>query len=519
MTYVVMLALGASIMFYLGMGFWYGRSVRGLGDILPLVEGRTARVANHREFAASTVATTISLATVVIAFYELVPSMGLWLLWTAVTTAAGLLLFGMCAPRIWAKMSSYDYRPTVHAYLGTEFDSKTLALVASIFTTLGYLSAFAVELTVGSRFLAGLVDGVPQLLTVVVIAAISFIYTGLGGFRVVVVTDRVQMLFIWLLIVAMCGYYAVMASQQGWAISIQHIPVELRTLTWSNGLTPFIVGIAVMNLLTFISNMSLWQRIAGSQRPEVVIRGMWSSVISSGVSWSLLVVTAVGAFMFVTPAPNQNLLVTLLASMQATMLGKVVIFCVILGLYGAMLSTASTQLIAVSHTLYEDVIAPFRKADVHERAKLKIEAFWSRAILVISASTAVAVVEFLRTCGFTVADLAFAVYGAALGLVPPILLTLVAGRHATARLSAAATWAVGLGFISCWSAAAYGRAMGDPNIVFLSPIVSTTVASVIMLAAWLLLKLGRPEPAPLSNLAKPLTTPIRLPQEMKVTAP
>jgi Na+/proline symporter len=443
-------------------------------------------VNNHREFAASTVAATISLATVVVAFYELVPSLGLWLLWTAITTALGLLLFSLFVRRIWMKMAVYDYRPTLHAYLGTEFNSKKLALVASICTAIGYLSAFAVELTVGSRFLAGLVQGIPPFATVGVLAAVAFIYTSLGGFRVVVVTDRIQMWFIWLLIGAMVAYQVVTASQQGWAVSIQRIPIGLRTLTWHNGLTSFILGIAVMNLLTFIGNMSLWQRIAGSQQPDVVTRGMWASVGAAGGSWSLLVVTAVGGFMFVTPVQNENLLITMLKAMQASAMGKVVIFCVVLGLYGAMLSTSSTQLIAVSHTLYEDVIASFRKADVHERAGLRIEALRSRLVLLVSAVAAVGVVEFLRVWGFTVADLAFAVYGAALGLVPPVLCTLFMSRQMTQRLSRPATLAVALGFLSCWSAAAYGRAVGNGSFVFLSPIISTAVATAIMVAGLLL---------------------------------
>lgn len=489
MTRVVILALALSIILYLAVGLRYSLRVRGLGDILPLLLGKNARVNNHREFAASTVATTISLATVVVAFFELVPSLGLWLLWPAITTALGLLLFGVFTGRIWAKMAAYDYRPTLHAYLGTEFGSKNLALVASLFTAIGYLSAFAVELTVGSRFLAGMVQGVPTLVTIVVIAVASFVYTGMGGFRVVIVTDRIQMWFIWLLIAAMGVYYVVTAGQQGWAVSIQNIPVGLRTLSWNNGLVPFILGIAIMNLLTFISNMGLWQRIAGSQEPEVVTRGMWSSVIGSGASWSLLVFAAVGAFMFVTPVANENVLVTVLKSMQSSALGQAVIFCVVLGLYGAMLSTASTQLVAVAHTIYEDVIAPFRQADVHRRAELRIEVFWSRLILVVSALVSIGVVELLRVWGFTVADLAFAVYGAALGLVPPIMFTLFMGRDATQRLSAPATLAVALGFVSCWTAAAYGRMVGDANIVFLSPIVSTTVATVIMFAG--LLRLPR----------------------------
>ena len=103
MTTVVIFALGISIALYLGMGIRYGLSVQGLGDLLPLLSGKRARVNNHREFAASTAAATISLATVVIAFYELVPSLGLWLLWTAVTTAMGLFVFSVLVGRIWTR--------------------------------------------------------------------------------------------------------------------------------------------------------------------------------------------------------------------------------------------------------------------------------------------------------------------------------------------------------------------------------------------------------------------------------
>lgn len=488
MTPVVIAALLLSIMLYLGMGLWCGLKVRGLADILPLLFGRKARVETHKEFASSTVATTISLATVIVAFYELVPSLGLWLLWTAVTTALGLFVFSLLVGRIWTKMSRYDYRPTLHAYLGAEFRSANLALVASLCTAVGFLSAFAVELTVGSRFLAGLIDGIPPLVTVIVIAFVSFTYTAIGGFRVVVITDRVQMWFIWLLILSMGAYYAVTASGQGWGASFHRIPPQLRTLTWSSGLTAFIIGIAIMNLLTFVGNMGLWQRISGAQKAEIATRGMWSSVVGAGVSWSLLVLIAVGSFMFVGQDPGENLLVTMLKSMRTSGFGRAVIFFVVLGLYGAMLSTASTQLIAVAHTLYEDVVSAFHHIDVHRRANMRVEARKSRVLLVVSAVLAVGVVELLRMWGFTVADLAFAVYGAALGLVPPVLFTLFLSREVTQRLSASATLAVALGFASCWAAAAYGRAVGNTNVVFLSPIFSTAVSSAVMATGLALLR-------------------------------
>ena len=105
----------------------------------------------------------------------------------------------------------------------------------------------------------------------------------------------------------------------------------------------------------------------------------------------------------------------------------------------------------------------------------------SRAIVIASAVLAVAIVGALTVAGFTVADFAFAIYGAALGMVPPVLATLYVDRERTARLSVAATIAVAGGFTSCWTAAAYGRLTGNANIVFLSPLVSIVVATLVML--------------------------------------
>lgn len=485
MQFVVWTGFIVSILICIMIALRHSMKVKGIADIFPLILGRTAQVHDYREFSASTVAATISLATVVIAFYELAPFLGLWLLWPAITTAMGLWYFNALTGRVWKKMSTYTFRPTLHAYLGTEYNSKHLAFIASLFTVIGYLTAFAVELTVSAWFLGPLLPGVHPLIIVSIIAIISFVYTGLGGFRTVVVTDRLQMGFIWILLISTGAYYAVFLHENGVVNSFQKIPNELWNISWSQDRIPFILGILIMNLLTYVGNMGLWQRVAGAQNPETVSKGLWSSVRVSALSWSLFALAAVGAYMIVTPVPKQNLMITVLESMQSTTFGLTVIFCVVLGLMGAMLSTASTQLMAITHTIYEDLIAPFRRDELDKRIEGTREVWLSRSILTLSAVVSVAVVEGLRAIGFSVADMAFAVYGAALGLVPPILLSLYKPRETTNKLSKYATAAVALGFIGCWAAATYGRLHGDGNLVFLSPIVSTVIASLIMLVGYI----------------------------------
>ncbi len=485
MTAVVLSAILLSLIIYILIGLKHRKSVFDLGDIIPVMKGKTAKVKGKNEFSSSTVATSISLATVVLAFFDLVPGLGLWLLWPAITTALGFLFFGFLAKRIWERMSAYNHRPSLHEFIGTEFNSKNVALVGATFTTLGYLSAFAVELTVGSRFLAGLVPEIPQWITVIVISLVGFIYTGMGGFRTVVVTDRVQMGFVWLLLLALIIFYgSVIMSSGGWDSAVSHIPENVRTVSWSNALIPFVVGIFIMNLFTYISNMALWQRIAGAQEPETVVKGMRKSVYQSLLSWSLFVVVAVGAYIVAKPTEGENFLITTMNTIVSYAGGRLVIFCVTLGLYGAMLSTASTQLIAVSHTIYEDIIAPFRSKKLSERVGSKKELSLSRLILLVSAIVAVLVVELLRAGGFSIADLAFSIYGAALSLVPAILLALFVGRSKLKTLSVWVSISVIFGFVAAWAAAIYGKLYNNGNLVFLAPLFGITFSSLILGIGW-----------------------------------
>lgn len=482
MTAIVILALSLSLVIYLFVGIKLSRKTLNLGDLIPLTFGQAAKVSNSNEFSASTVATTVSLSTVIVAFFELVPSMGVWLGWTVVTTALGLMLMGLISTRIWERMAKYDHRPSLHEFLGVEYDADSVALVGAIFTSIGYLTAFAVELTVGSRFLAGLVPEIPEWLTVIVISVVAFTYTTFGGFRAVIVTDRLQMFAIWFLLFSLLAFYNYYAFiNGGWAVNFTKIPENIFSLSWSPALISFVAGIFVMNVFLFISNMGLWQRIAASEEPKTVVNGLWKSVFSSALSWGLFVFLACFAFIMVFPKQGENLLITLIAFIGTTgVVGKVVVFAVVLGLYGAMLSTASTQLIAVAHTVYEDIIAKYRNISLTERLKSKKELKMSRFILIGSAFFAVILVEILRIGGFSVADLAFAIYGASLCLVPPILMALFGNRYMLKQLRNWANFSIVLGFVSGWGSAIMGKITGDGNLVFLAPCISMGVSSVVM---------------------------------------
>ncbi|HIJ70194.1 MAG TPA: hypothetical protein HPP87_02380 [Planctomycetes bacterium] len=487
MAVIVVSALILAFIIYLSVGLSLGAGTRGIADLLPLKFSRQARVADAREFSASTVATTISLATVVMAFFELAGRFGMWLFWTVATTVTGLLVVRLFAKKIWQRISVYDHRPTLHEFLGTEFNSKLLSYVGAVCASLGFLFAFAVELTVGSRFFAGLVPAVPSWVVVIVLSVVAFVYTAMGGFRAVIVTDRFQMVSIWLLLIALPAFYLYYVfAHDGWSESLAKVPAPILNFSYREGLGAFLLGIFVINVPAFISDMSIWQRIAGAQNDKTVTKGLVTSVLACAATWGLFALLACIGFMMVTTEERVNPLVSVVNVIGGNkgVFSGFILFLVILGLYGAMLSTASTQLIAVSHTLYEDVFSRLRKSPLNDRLASRRELGLSRFILVAAAIVSTLLVELLSYVGFSIADLVFAIYGAQLGLCPLVVAALMLDRRRLGRVSKAAAVAVSAGFVTGWGTAVYGRLTSNSSLVFLAPVCSLVVSAIILCAGF-----------------------------------
>jgi Na+/proline symporter len=482
MTTIVITAIILSAIIYLYIGFSLGSHNTSLGDLFPIIFGKNAKVNTTDEFSSSTTATTISLATVVLAYFELAGYFGTWLLWSVATTVMGVYLFSIVSKKIWTKMSLYEHRPSMHEFIGVEYNSKTASVVASICTSIGFLLIFATELIVGSKFLAGLIPSIPQWITVVFLSLIGLIYTFYGGFRAVIKTDQYQMKFIWVLIFMLGGYYVYHIFQNGGLqTNLDKIPNGILDFSNKAGLGFFLFGLAVLNIPLFISNMSMWQRVSGVEDPEIVAQGIRKSIWSVGLSWTLLCLLACFSYMIVSPTSNQTLLTDLLIAISNNTVGKIVLFFTVIGLYGAMLSTASTNLIVVGHTISEDLVAKFRTNKLVDRMESKKEFAFSRLILVGATVFAIFLVEGLKYFGFSIADLAFSIYGGAIALFPPIMIALYFDRNRLKLLSKYTTFAVILGFLSGWSAALYGKSIGDGNLIFLSPCFSLVVSAVIMI--------------------------------------
>src|SRR4051812_23776900 len=121
---IAIAALSISGLFYVVLGLRTFRIARDLSDHVPVAASGRAVVESPVEFSSATVATTVSLTTLILAYFELAAFFGPWLLWTAVTTALGLLAVRLAAPLIWRNIAGAGPTlPTLHSFLGASFAS------------------------------------------------------------------------------------------------------------------------------------------------------------------------------------------------------------------------------------------------------------------------------------------------------------------------------------------------------------------------------------------------------------
>lgn len=476
MTTISYFALILTAAGFLGLGFYFSLRIKTLADFVPIARVGRARVRSSRAFSASTVATSLSVATIIMAYFNLANYFGLWLLWTALTAAAGMYLVYLFSSRIGNKLRDYPYVPSIHEFLSQEYSHPGLRPLAALFTVAGLLLLLATELLVGSNFLALIIPGSPRLVLVLGLSVVPLIYVILGGFETVIVSDRIQMAFIWVMIPAFAA--ATFFSTQPHALRELSQAVKLRPI--DSGLVWFLTGILLMNLPAYLGNITVWQRISASTDTSVLQRGLHNSAVGILVTWSLLVLVAWAAAKTSHANSGAEILQSVLERAANGPLGMALVFVIVLGLYSALLSTASTFLIAIGHTFTTDIFGWERHTDPTVAESPKRLAL-SRVTIVAATIVACAVVELFNRAGYKIEDIIFSIYGGALALFPPMVLALLIPRVALQRMSTWAISSITIGFSSGWIVAVIGKVYGWQNLIFMSPAIGMLASALVLL--------------------------------------
>lgn len=478
MNTTIYIALAVTAAAFITISVLFRAGIKHLADFVPVARYGQARVRSHQTFSASTIATSISLATIVAAYFGLAKYFGLWLLWTAFTAGFGMFVVYKLSPRIGAKLKLYPNVPSIHEFLATEYACPRIKPVAAIFTAVGLLLLLATELLVGSAFLAQLIPGANRWLLTVILASVPLLYVIMGGFEAVVITDRIQMGLIWVMI---CALFTVIAFSGDYSHERLCQAASLRPIDM--GLLWFLVGIALMNIPTALSSITVWQRISACESDRVLRAGLWRSAVGVCISWSLLVLIAWAAGTSGTATSSAELCKQLLDGAFRTPFGLPLVFLIVVGLYSAQLSTASTFLIASGHTITTDILNWKEKKTVAGDQPIT-SLVVSRAAIVLSSLVSCSVVILFEKTGYKIEDIIFSIYGGALALFPPMLGALLLPRESLKRISKYAFTAIVVGFIAGWTAALAGKAIAIQNLIFMSPAIGMIMSAIVLLVGW-----------------------------------
>ena len=259
-------------------------AIADIRDFFPL-----KRTISSGEYRSTTVAAGMSLATVIIAFINLAPFLGITLIVSVVSFSLSFVLLYPCVKRI---MEFNPENDSIQTYLGKTYQSDFVRYTALLFSMIGYISIFCMELIVGVTVLEPFL-GKNVLIFSAIYLVFIVVYALMSGYRAIIATDKWQLRFIVAGISALVFFGFVQFNAAGQEVNATSLVASVSgswVPMWS-----FIIGITVMNLPAPISDAGTWQRLCSTKDVKEARKGLVQVVIifaipldRAGSVWMLL---------------------------------------------------------------------------------------------------------------------------------------------------------------------------------------------------------------------------------------
>ena len=437
------------------------KNIQDIRDFFPL-----KRSISTGEYRSTTIAAGMSLATVIIAFINLAPLMGITLFVSVISYSVSFLLLYLCANRI---MEANPRNDTIQAYLGKSYGSPSVKYIALFFSLIGYISIFSMELLVGVTVLQPFL-GEKVLAFALVYLVFIIIYSLMSGYRAIIATDRWQLRFI---IIGLFSLF-VLAIVHTQRVPDINIPMILSSMakSWVPA-WPFIIGIVVMNLPAPISDAGTWQRLCSTKDVHSAKRGLLQIAPFFAVLWAFLVLfacyywrVAASQGFDAAQAPLINYIMEVFATSGPLFI--ILLFLFVLGLFSAMISTADSLLIVAGQIFSIDIMKLNPESGDPQPVMRK-----ARTAMALIAVVSFIIFTALHFLQFNVVQLVFAIYGAQLAMFPAVFFSLFFARKIAlkqARLAAGAS--IFVVYFGGWASALYGKFSGASNWLYNAPVTA-----------------------------------------------
>lgn len=456
-------------------------NVKSLADFFPLT-----RHLESGTYSRSTVSAGVSLATVILALVNLAPFLGLSLLVTIASYAGSFVILRWGAGAILKANPAND---TLQGWLGCAYGSQTVKFTALLFSFIGYVSIFSMELLVGvtvlEPFLGHSVVAFAFLYLLFIIA-----YSLISGFRAIVATEQWQFRFVVAAVFVLVALVPLLFFGGDKALPLGTVMGALFR-KW-NAPVAFVLGIVCMNLPAPFADAATWQRLCATRSIDDARRGLaraipWFVIIWGGLILCASMISGIavqsGSF-----DPAKGTLMTFIVSTlaQGGSLHLCLLFLFILGLFSAMITTADSLLLVSAQMYTQDLCGihpePQREKDLRG---MRV----ARASLAVIALVSFMLFSLFQWLKFDVVQLIFAIYGAHIALFPAVIAALYFKTWLDIGKAAPAAWiSTAAGFVFGWGAAIYGKQSGALNWMYNAPavslIVSVTMFVVLSLGCW-----------------------------------
>jgi len=337
--------------------------------------------------------------------------------WTAIGLAIGTYLnWKFIAKRLRIYTHKAKDSITIPEFFKNRFGDKKAytSTIASIFIVIFFIVYTSSQFAAGGKLFHN-IFGIDYSIAMFVGAIIVVAYTFLGGFRAVCLTDTIQavLMFFALLLIPIVALFmlgdggAALGTLDPNMFSLFHDP------TTGEFVSVFVIVSGLAWGFGYFGQPHILPRFMGIENPEDIPQARRIAMVWVVISLAAAIfIGLVGQVFFSTPLADSE---TVFIDMTGGVLGALpflagVIYC---GILGAIMSTASSQMLAASSSIAKDLFKTLIKKDADDRLLFTV----SRISVLLVAAAAFTIALDPNSSVFGIVSFAWAGFGCSFGSV------------------------------------------------------------------------------------------------------
>jgi SSS family solute:Na+ symporter len=446
---------------------------------------------NRKEFSSSFAASTTSLATVLYYFVILGLENGLWIIiFSPASFIIGTLLFSkLMLPRLVKQKYGYieegekTIGNTLGDYIYQRYDSQLVKKVILVITLLGIISVMLIELYVGVQIFNVFMDSNYEIIALIFISIVTFIYTGLGGLNAVVKTDKIQFAFMMLTALILVLFLLFHYTDTLCNLSFD---VYFPRFTGKDGIFhsnwALYLNTVCVNILLIPSLLRNWQLFAATKDDEIS-NGMWIGVFFTVLISLLFVLFGIYFYtIFAVPKdPSLNHILSTMANSGNAILSNFLFPMLFVACLMALLSTVDSSLLPIVQSLVMDT----------RLIKYKDEKYTNiKCIAVILFVTLFLYLIVFKLLNFDILNWLFTIFSLVTISSPAIIFACFGNKEVlkNKKMQNTVVWSTILGLIIAGGISLWGNKLGMLWLIQLNTPFAVAISSFIIFVVYIYTK-------------------------------